>query len=54
MDLTVVVPCLDEESRLPRSLTAALAYLEATGREYELVLRRPPFGNRVKSVGQAV
>jgi dolichyl-phosphate beta-glucosyltransferase len=38
VDLTVVVPCLDEESRLPRSLTAALSYLEATGRAYELVL----------------
>jgi dolichyl-phosphate beta-glucosyltransferase len=38
VDLSVVVPCLNEESRLPVSLTAALAYLEATGREYELIL----------------
>jgi dolichyl-phosphate beta-glucosyltransferase len=38
VDLSVVVPCFDEESRLPGSLAAALAYLEATGREYELIL----------------
>jgi dolichyl-phosphate beta-glucosyltransferase len=38
VDLSVVVPCFDEESRLPRSLAAALAYLEATRREYELIL----------------
>jgi dolichyl-phosphate beta-glucosyltransferase len=38
VDLSVVIPCLDEESRLPRSLAAALTYLESTGREYELIL----------------
>jgi dolichyl-phosphate beta-glucosyltransferase len=38
VDLSVVVPCFDEESRLPGSLAVALAYLEATGREYELIL----------------
>jgi dolichyl-phosphate beta-glucosyltransferase len=38
VDLSVVVPCFDEESRLPSSLVTALAYLEATGREYELIL----------------
>ncbi|HYW22529.1 MAG TPA: dolichyl-phosphate beta-glucosyltransferase [Terriglobales bacterium] len=38
MDLSVVVPCFDEESRLPSSLAAALAYLEMSGREYELIL----------------
>jgi glycosyltransferase involved in cell wall biosynthesis len=38
VDLSVVVPCFDEESRLPGSLTAALRYLDATGHEYELIL----------------
>jgi dolichyl-phosphate beta-glucosyltransferase len=38
VDLSVVVPCFNEESRLPSSLTAAMAYLEATGREYEVIL----------------
>jgi dolichyl-phosphate beta-glucosyltransferase len=38
VDLSVVVPCFNEESRLPSSLAAALAYLEASGREYELIL----------------
>jgi dolichyl-phosphate beta-glucosyltransferase len=38
VDLSVVVPCLNEETRLPGSLAAALTYLEATGREHELIL----------------
>jgi len=38
VDLSVVVPCFNEEARLPRSLAAALGYLEAAGREYELIL----------------
>jgi len=38
VDLSVVVPCFDEESRLPSSLAAALAYLDASGRRYELIL----------------
>jgi dolichyl-phosphate beta-glucosyltransferase len=38
VDLSVVVPCFNEESRLPSSLAAAQAYLEATGRAYELIL----------------
>jgi dolichyl-phosphate beta-glucosyltransferase len=38
VDLSVVVPCFNEESRLPDSLSAALAYLERAGREHELIL----------------
>jgi len=38
VDLSVVVPCFDEESRLPPSLAAAIAYLEDCGRRYELIL----------------
>jgi dolichyl-phosphate beta-glucosyltransferase len=38
VDLSVVVPCFNEESRLPSSLVAALAYLDASGRDYELIL----------------
>jgi dolichyl-phosphate beta-glucosyltransferase len=38
VDLSVVVPCFNEESRLPRSLAAALDYLEASRRDYELIL----------------
>ena len=38
MDLSVVVPCFNEEARLPRSLHAAIGYLEAASREYELIL----------------
>jgi dolichyl-phosphate beta-glucosyltransferase len=38
VDLSVVVPCFNEESRLPPSLRAALAYLQETGREHEVIL----------------
>src|SRR5215472_12910985 len=38
VDLSVVVPCFNEQSRLPSSLSAALTYLDASGREYELIL----------------
>ncbi len=38
MDLSVVVPCFNEESRLPASLAAATAYLEGCGRRHELIL----------------
>jgi dolichyl-phosphate beta-glucosyltransferase len=38
VDLSVVVPCLNEETRLPNSLPAACAYLGAGGRTHELIL----------------
>ncbi len=38
MDLSVVVPCFNEQSRLPGSLATALAYLEASGLTFELIL----------------
>jgi dolichyl-phosphate beta-glucosyltransferase len=38
VELSVVVPCFDEEARLPASLAAAAAYLEGTGRQFELIL----------------
>lgn len=38
MELSVVVPCLNEESRLPGSLATAYAFLEASGRSYEIVV----------------
>jgi dolichyl-phosphate beta-glucosyltransferase len=38
VELSVVVPCLDEETRLPRSLAAVCRYLTGTGRSCELVL----------------
>ncbi len=38
MELSVVVPCLDEASRLPASLASAEAYLGARGHEFELIL----------------
>jgi dolichyl-phosphate beta-glucosyltransferase len=38
VDLSVVVPCFNEESRLSRSLSVALAYLEGDGRSYEVIL----------------
>ena len=34
----MVVPCFNEESRLPASLATALAYLDSDGRSYEVVL----------------
>ena len=34
----MVVPCLDEESRLPASLVSVKAYLETDGRAFELIL----------------
>lgn len=38
MDLSVVVPCFDEETRLPGPLAAALGYLRASGRACEVIL----------------
>jgi dolichyl-phosphate beta-glucosyltransferase len=38
VDLSVVVPCFNEESRLPVPLATTLAYLRASGRAYEVVL----------------
>jgi len=38
VELSVVVPCFNEESRLPSSLVAAQAYLEGTRGGYELIL----------------
>jgi dolichyl-phosphate beta-glucosyltransferase len=38
VDLSVVVPCFDEASRLPASLAAAQAYLAVCGHEFELIL----------------
>ncbi|HEY7200970.1 MAG TPA: dolichyl-phosphate beta-glucosyltransferase [Candidatus Dormibacteraeota bacterium] len=38
MDLSVVVPSYNEESRLPPSVAAAVGYLESCGRRYELIL----------------
>ena len=38
VELSVVVPCFDEELRLPASLAAAERYLEESGREYEFIL----------------
>jgi dolichyl-phosphate beta-glucosyltransferase len=38
VELSVVVPCLNEESRLPPSLAAACSFLAASGRSYEIVL----------------
>lgn len=38
MDLSVVVPYFNEQSRLPSSLATALAYLEVRGRTFELIL----------------
>ncbi|HXM55085.1 MAG TPA: dolichyl-phosphate beta-glucosyltransferase [Candidatus Dormibacteraeota bacterium] len=38
MDLSVVVPCFNEESRLPPSLAGAIAYLEGCGRQHELIV----------------
>ena len=37
MDLSVVVPCFNEEARLPPSLARAVAYLAACGRQHELI-----------------
>jgi len=38
VDLSVVVPCLDEETRLPLSLAAVCRYLTGSGRSHEIVL----------------
>jgi dolichyl-phosphate beta-glucosyltransferase len=38
VEVSVVVPCFDEEGRLPTSLARALAFLERSGRDYEIVL----------------
>jgi dolichyl-phosphate beta-glucosyltransferase len=38
VDLSVVVPCFNEESRLPAALDTVLPYLAATGRLFEVVL----------------
>lgn len=38
VDLSVVIPCFDEERRLPESLARAMPYLEARPRTFELIL----------------
>ena len=38
VDLSVVVPCYDEESRLPGSLERIRRFLEARGSRFELIL----------------
>ena len=38
MELSVVVPCFDEESRLPAALAAAESYLAGSEREFEIIL----------------
>jgi dolichyl-phosphate beta-glucosyltransferase len=38
VDLSVVVPCYNEEARLPQSLAAARPFLEARGASFELIL----------------
>jgi dolichyl-phosphate beta-glucosyltransferase len=38
VDLSVVVPCFDEEQRLPGALEVAQRYLEPSGRSFELIL----------------
>jgi dolichyl-phosphate beta-glucosyltransferase len=38
VELSVVVPCLNEEPRLPDSLAGVCAYLTACGRTHEIVL----------------
>lgn len=38
MDLSVVVPCFNEEHRLPGALQVAQRYLEPSGRSFELIL----------------
>jgi dolichyl-phosphate beta-glucosyltransferase len=38
VDLSVVVPCFNEETRLPRSLDAALSYLASSGRRHEVIV----------------
>jgi dolichyl-phosphate beta-glucosyltransferase len=38
VDLSVVVPCFNEEHRLPGALDVARRYLEPSGRSFELIL----------------
>ena len=38
VDLSLVIPCLDEERRLPESLAKVMPYLERRDRSFELVL----------------
>jgi dolichyl-phosphate beta-glucosyltransferase len=38
VDLSVVVPCFNEEHRLPGALEVAQRYLEPSGRSFELIL----------------
>jgi dolichyl-phosphate beta-glucosyltransferase len=38
VQLSVVVPCFNEECRLPGSLATVMAELDGTGRQYELIL----------------
>jgi dolichyl-phosphate beta-glucosyltransferase len=38
VELSVVVPCFNEEARLPAALATAVRHLEARARDYELIL----------------
>jgi dolichyl-phosphate beta-glucosyltransferase len=50
VELSVVVPCFDEEHRLPASLERAAGFLERAGRAYELILVDDGSGDRTAAL----
>jgi dolichyl-phosphate beta-glucosyltransferase len=53
VDLSVVVPCFNEEHRLPGALDVAERYLEPSGRSFELILVDDGSTDRTRSLIQS-
>ena len=54
IDLSIVIPCYNEEDRLPRTLTATLSYLRARTGQYEIVVVSDGSKDRTKDVAEMV
>lgn len=53
-DLSVVIPCYNEEDRLPRTLTATISYLRAKTGQYEIIVISDGSKDRTKEVAEMV
>src|ERR1051325_6082310 len=54
IDLSIVIPCYNEEDRLPRTLTASISYLRARTGKYEIVVVSDGSKDRTKEVAEMV
>jgi dolichyl-phosphate beta-glucosyltransferase len=54
IDLSIVIPCYNEEDRLPRTLTATISYLRARTGQYEIMVVSDGSKDRTKEVAEMV